>query len=112
MWTFVSSSIRSDHGHLGDFLKRRVRDGVLLRLLSKWLNAGVLEDGCVTHPESGSPQGGVITPPTMLRTGLLGATFKREWADSVNDANLSFIDLHLLDQRSNDIPPGRPLGLA
>jgi RNA-directed DNA polymerase len=51
-----------DHGHLRDFLKRRVRDGVLLRLIGKWLNAGVLEDGCVTHPEKGSPQGGVVSP--------------------------------------------------
>jgi RNA-directed DNA polymerase len=51
-----------DHGHLRDFLKRRVRDGVLLRLIGKWLNAGVLEDGCVTHPEAGSPQGGVVSP--------------------------------------------------
>jgi group II intron reverse transcriptase/maturase len=51
-----------DHGHLRDFLKRRIRDGVLLRLIGKWLNAGVLEDGCVTHPATGSPQGGVISP--------------------------------------------------
>jgi group II intron reverse transcriptase/maturase len=51
-----------DHGHLRDFLKRRIRDGVLLRLIGKWLNAGVLEDGCVTHPDKGSPQGGVVSP--------------------------------------------------
>jgi RNA-directed DNA polymerase len=51
-----------DHGHLRDFLKRRIHDGVLLRLIGKWLNAGVLEDGCVTHPATGSPQGGVISP--------------------------------------------------
>jgi group II intron reverse transcriptase/maturase len=51
-----------DHGHLRAFLKRRVHDGVLLRLIGKWLNAGVLEDGCVTHPEKGSPQGGVVSP--------------------------------------------------
>ena len=51
-----------DHGHLRAFLKRRVRDGVLLRLIGKWLNAGVLEDGCITHPETGNPQGGVISP--------------------------------------------------
>ncbi len=51
-----------DHGHLREILKRRIRDGVLLRLIGKWLNAGVLEDGCVTHPASGSPQGGVISP--------------------------------------------------
>jgi RNA-directed DNA polymerase len=51
-----------DHGHLRDFLQRRIRDGVLLRLIGKWLNAGVLEDGCLTHPEKGSPQGGVVSP--------------------------------------------------
>jgi len=51
-----------DHGHLRTFLKQRVRDGVLLRLIGKWLKAGVLEDGCISYPEAGSPQGGVISP--------------------------------------------------
>ena len=35
---------------------------MLLRLIDKWLKAGVLEDRCLTHPEAGSPQGGVISP--------------------------------------------------
>jgi group II intron reverse transcriptase/maturase len=51
-----------DHRHLREILRRRVRDGVLLRLIGKWLNAGVLEEGRVTHPEAGSPQGGVVSP--------------------------------------------------
>jgi len=51
-----------DHGHLRAFLQQRVRDGVVLRLIGKWLNAGVMEDGAVTYPESGSPQGGVVSP--------------------------------------------------
>ena len=51
-----------DHAHLRAFLQQRVRDGVVLRLIGKWLNAGVLEAGAVTHPEAGSPQGGVISP--------------------------------------------------
>jgi RNA-directed DNA polymerase len=51
-----------DHRHLHAILRRRVRDGVLLRLIGKWLKAGVLEDGCITHPDSGSPQGGVVSP--------------------------------------------------
>src|SRR5262249_6435623 len=33
-----------------------------LRLIGKWLNAGVLEDGVVTTPEAGTPQGGVVSP--------------------------------------------------
>ena len=51
-----------DHAHLRDLLRRRIRDGVLLRLIGKWLNAGVLENGNVTFPDTGSPQGGVISP--------------------------------------------------
>jgi RNA-directed DNA polymerase len=51
-----------DHGHLRTILQQRVRDGVLLRLIGKWLNAGVLESGNITRPEAGSPQGGVISP--------------------------------------------------
>jgi group II intron reverse transcriptase/maturase len=51
-----------DHGHLREFLQLRVRDGVLLRLIGKWLNAGVMEDGSVSYPDAGSPQGGVISP--------------------------------------------------
>src|SRR4051812_5173258 len=51
-----------DHRHLREFVGRRVRDGVLLRLIGKWLNAGVMEDGAVSYPDAGSPQGGVISP--------------------------------------------------
>ena len=39
-----------------------MRDGVLLRLIDKWLKAGVLEGGNVSYPEAGAPQGGVISP--------------------------------------------------
>lgn len=51
-----------DHEHIIGILRRRVRDGVLLRLIGKWLHAGVMEDGELSYPESGSPQGGVISP--------------------------------------------------
>jgi RNA-directed DNA polymerase len=51
-----------DHAHLRELLRQRIRDGVLLRLIDKWLKAGVLEEGCLTHPEAGTPQGGVISP--------------------------------------------------
>ncbi len=51
-----------DHGHLREILQQRVRDGVLLRLIGKWLNAGVLENGSYSRPDAGSPQGGVISP--------------------------------------------------
>jgi group II intron reverse transcriptase/maturase len=50
------------HGHLRRFLQQRVRDGVLRRLIDKWLKAGVLEGGELHYPEDGTPQGGVISP--------------------------------------------------
>jgi group II intron reverse transcriptase/maturase len=51
-----------DHKHLQELVSHRVRDGVIRRLIGKWLNAGVLEDGEITYSETGSPQGGVISP--------------------------------------------------
>jgi len=51
-----------DHRDLRAFLRRRVGDGVVLRLIGKWLNAGVLDGGSVTYPSAGTPQGGVISP--------------------------------------------------
>lgn len=51
-----------DHGQLRNILRQKVGDGVLVQLIDKWLNAGVLEAGEVTRPEAGTPQGGVISP--------------------------------------------------
>src|SRR6516162_5228135 len=51
-----------DRAHLRETLRRRVRDGVVLRLIDKWLKAGVLESGVLTHPSAGTPQGGVASP--------------------------------------------------
>jgi group II intron reverse transcriptase/maturase len=69
-----------DHAHLRAFLQRRVRDGVLTRLLGKWLQAGVMEDGAVTYPEAGSPQGGVISPvlSNLFLHYVLDDWFERE----------------------------------
>ena len=51
-----------DHARLREFLARRVTDGVVRRLIDKWLKAGVLEEGRLSFPEVGTPQGGVISP--------------------------------------------------
>ena len=50
------------HSHLRSFLDRRVTDGVIRRMIDKWLKAGVLEDGLLRHATEGSPQGGVVSP--------------------------------------------------
>ncbi len=52
-----------DHGWLVKFLEHRIADRRLVRLIQKWLNAGVLEDGKRIRVEEGMPQGGSISPP-------------------------------------------------
>ena len=51
-----------DHGLLLQFLRERVVDGSVLKLISAWLTAGVMEEGAVRTVVAGTPQGGVISP--------------------------------------------------
>jgi hypothetical protein len=53
---------------------------VLLRLIDKWLHAGVLEDGSISYPDAGTPQGGVISPmlANIFLHDVLDAWFVRE----------------------------------
>ena len=69
-----------EHAHLRELLKRRVRDGVLLRLIGKGLKAGVLEEGSLTVPEAGTPQGSVIAPlrANVERHEVLDVWFEHE----------------------------------
>jgi group II intron reverse transcriptase/maturase len=64
------------HDRLREVIRQRVIDGVLIRLIGKWLNAGVLEDGELSRPESGTPQGGVISP---LLANIFLHTVLDEW---------------------------------
>jgi RNA-directed DNA polymerase len=48
---------------LEQMLEQRIADGALRNLIGKWLRAGILkEDGQVIHPQTGTPQGGIISP--------------------------------------------------
>ena len=51
-----------DHGWLVKFIEHRIADQRVVRLIQKWLNAGVLEDGARTRSEEGTPQGGSASP--------------------------------------------------
>ena len=70
-----------NHRQLRSFLDQRVRDGVLRRTIDKWLKAGVLEEGIVTHPESGTPQGGVASP--LLANIYLHEVLDRWFSETV-----------------------------
>lgn len=51
------------HTWMMRMLAERIEDGAFLRLIGKWLKAGILEeDGKVVHPATGTPQGGIVSP--------------------------------------------------
>ncbi|MCP5068531.1 MAG: transcription elongation factor GreAB, partial [bacterium] len=70
-----------DHPCFREVLARRVRDGVITRLIGKWLKAGVFEAGQVSYPERGTPQGGVISP--LLANIFLHEVLDEWWVRDV-----------------------------
>ena len=84
------------HSHLREIVRQRVRDGVITRLIDKWLKAGVLEADQWTRTKEGTPQGGVISPllsniflhevldkwfAEQIKTRLKGRCFMIRYAD-------------------------------
>ncbi|MGC2331572.1 MAG: hypothetical protein WA581_08970, partial [Candidatus Acidiferrales bacterium] len=59
------------------FVEHRIADRRVVRLIQKWLNAGVLEDGKRIRVEEGTPQGGSATPLTQKVTLLIWPTWRR-----------------------------------
>ena len=91
-----------DRALLREMVARRVGDGVIRRVIGKWLRAGVVEGTELSYPEQGTPQGGVISPLLAniyldevldqwfeqdVKPRLKGRTFMVRYAD---DAVLAF----------------------
>ena len=78
-----------DHKWMMRMLEERIDDRAFVRLIGKWLKAGVLEDiHTVTHPGAGTPQGGVISP--ILANIYLHSTFgSRRWCRRRQKASAS-----------------------
>ena len=85
-----------DHGILREIIQKRINDGGLIRLIGKWLKAGVLDGDVLIYPKKGTPQGGVISPllaniflhqvldewyVKMIRPRLKGRSFLIRFAD-------------------------------
>lgn len=51
-----------DHGWMQKFLEHRIGDRRMVRLVMKWLHAGVMEEGQLSEVQEGTPQGGIISP--------------------------------------------------
>jgi RNA-directed DNA polymerase len=67
-----------DHRWLVKFLEHRIADERVLRLIGRWLAAGVIEDGAWTATEQGSPQGASVSP--LLANVYLHYVLD-QWAD-------------------------------
>ena len=65
-----------NHNWLLRMLRERIDDAAFLNLIGKWPKAGILDtDGEVIHPESGTPQGGIVSP--VLANALRGSEYNR-----------------------------------
>lgn len=69
------------HDILRKLLCKRVRDGVIVRLIGKWLKAGVLKDGGIQYNDEGTPQGGIVSP--MLSNIYLHELLDKWYAEVV-----------------------------
>src|SRR5713226_4137161 len=107
-----------DRGWLTRFLRHRIADERVLRLIGKWLAAGVMEEG-VWSEGAGTPQGASATPPTQwitlahvtLRVGaVVVAAAAAGWFpgwDAVADTDFFWADQDVFDEQ-----PQHPLPLA
>lgn len=80
------------HERLMRLVEKRVRDPKVLRLIRWWLKAGILEDGKVTYPKLGSPQGGVLSP---LLSNIYLNELDTEWVKK-KYADVKVADCHLI----------------
>ena len=73
---------------LRKFLDRRVRDGVIRRLIGKWLKAGVWEKGQLSYPADGTPQGGVISPLLILIHSQVETNYPRPGSQALESLRI------------------------
>ncbi len=103
------------HDQLMKCLQMRITDRSVLHLIRSWLEAPIVERDergrtAAHRSERGTPQGGVIAPPTMLqKLAPTGAFSKRERTDPIRDSDLVGADLYVFDHGPNDFATGRPV---
>src|SRR5207244_4130221 len=92
-------------------LRKQIRDERFIDLIGKLLQAGVMDAGTYAPTYSGTPQGGIATPPTMLQT--LGLFFLRqlgcERTHPENHADSFLVNFDPLDQRPYQLAPCLPI---
>src|SRR5262249_24070063 len=92
-------------------VRRRIGDKRILALVKAFLRAGILgEDTVQRDTLTGTPQGGILTPPTTWQNARLRARRKRGRRHPEDDLDLARLDLHALHRRRAELPAGQPVG--
>ena len=90
-------------------MSQRVQDGVVRRLIGKWLKAGVMEAGALSYRDQGTPQGGVISP--ILSNIYLHEVLDKwfEWLNrrSRQDGGMTWQRFEQLIERYFPLPPAK-----
>jgi len=119
VWTgtkwFVELDIKGyfnniNHDILMELLKKRIEDTQFLNLIRSMLDAGYVEDWQYHKTYSGTPQGGIVTPPTKLPTFFFGIRVARVRIDPKHDIDVIPGHLHPLDQCPDEVAFARPVG--
>src|SRR5262245_32390412 len=110
-WTgtawFIEGDIKGcfdniDHAVLLEIIRRDIHDGRLVRLIDGLLKAGYME-GCWRHDSlSGTPSGGILTPPKILRTAPFGAVPTRVGVHLVDHTDRVLTHFDVFDQGTKD----------
>ena len=99
--TVFEADIRGFFNHLNHkwlmkMLRLRIGDSVILRLIGKWLKAGVLQNGVVVRSEEGSPQGGPMTPATQMHTFFTESAMA--CPDPIDNIDIVPVDLYSINE--------------
>src|SRR5229473_6947135 len=100
---------RVNHDALMARVARKVRDKAVLRLIGKYLRAGVLVGASLQPTETGVPQGSPLTPPTMLRTLLLRALSGQVRPNPKHHGHFLFVNFYASHQRANNLALHLPI---
>ena len=108
------------HRELMKSVARRIVDRQMLRLIRMWLKVPVEERdergnkrmSGGRRSKAGTPQGGVITPPTIVQNAPVGASVKRADVHPVHHFHLLRLDLHAPHQRPDHFPARLPVSVV
>src|SRR5215471_1920811 len=79
-------------------------------ILGKWLKAGYMEKSVWHEAKDGTPQGGILSPPTKLQTFFFGLVITLIWVDPKHNVHFVACDFHPLDQRPDEVAFACPIG--